>query len=348
MDSIAFELIDLRMPLHIAHAPLYNVQTYAEEVTGMAKRYGIGTVVALVFTLLVWSTTFAGLRASLAYFTPGHLVFLRWGIAALVLVSYGALTGMRAPARRDLPAITLAGLLGFGVYQIALAYGQSGLTAGTGGLLINLAPAFTTVLAAAFRLERATWRLWAGLGVSMGGVVLLGVARGGFGGSPGHAALVALAAASFAGYVIVSRPLLARYTPLEVTTYAICAGSLPFLIWAPGALSALPGVSAGGILTLLYMAILPAAISYVTWSRAISVLPPSVAARGLYLVPVIGLAVAWVWLGEVPSVTAVAGGLVVIAGVLVASSATHPRPMCAPSGTAAPSAPGAAAAATAA
>jgi drug/metabolite transporter (DMT)-like permease len=286
----------------------------------MAKRYGMGTIAALVFTLLIWSTTFAGLRASLEHFTPGHLVFLRWSVASLLLVGYGLLTGMRAPALRDLPAIALAGALGFGVYQIALAYGQSGLTAGTGGLLINLAPAFTTVLAAALKLERATWRLWAGLGVSMGGVVLLGMARGGFGGSPGHAALVALAAASFAGYVIVSRPLLARYSPLEVTTYAICAGSLPFLVWAPGAVAALGDVSATGIATLLYMAVLPAAISYVTWSRAISVLPPSVAARGLYLVPVIGLGVAWAWLGEVPSVLAVAGGLVVIAGVLVASS----------------------------
>lgn len=286
----------------------------------MAERCDIRTIAALVFTLLIWSTTFAGLRASLEYFTPGQLVFLRWSIAALLLVGYGLMTGMRVPARRDIPAIALAGALGFGVYQVALAYGQSGLTAGTGGLLINLAPAFTTVLAAALKLERATWRLWAGIGVSMGGVALLGVARGGFGGSPGHAALVVLAAASFAGYVIVSRPLLARYSPLEVTTYAICAGSLPFLVWAPGAVSALVGVPATGVVTLLYMALFPAAIAYVTWSRAISVLPPSVAARGLYLVPVVGLGVAWVWLGEVPSALAVAGGLVVIAGVLVASS----------------------------
>jgi drug/metabolite transporter (DMT)-like permease len=306
----------------------------------MAKRYGFGTIAALVFTLLVWSTTFAGLRASLHYFTPGHLVFLRWGIAALVLVGYGMFTGVRAPAPRDLPAIVLAGALGFGVYQIALAYAQTGLTAGTGGLLINLAPAFTTVLAAALKLERVTWRLWAGLAVSMTGVVLLGVARGGFGGSPGHAALVVLAAASFAGYVIVSRPLLARYSPLEVTTYAICAGSLPFLVWAPGAFVALASVPATGVITLLYMAILPAALAYVTWSRAISVLPPSVAARGLYLVPVVGLGVAWVWLGEVPSVLAVLGGLVVIAGVLVASSRPAGRTTTAPAPLAAPSSPG--------
>jgi drug/metabolite transporter (DMT)-like permease len=286
----------------------------------MAQRYGYTTVAALVFTLVVWSTTFAGLRASLQYFSPGHLVFLRWGTAAVVLVAYGIVTGMRAPALRDIPAVMLAGALGFGVYQVALAYGQTGLTAGTGGLLINLAPAFTTVLAASLKLETATWRLWAGLAVSMGGVALLGVARGGFGGSPGHAALVVLAAASFAGYVVVSRPLLRRYSPLEVTTYAIVAGSLPFLVWAPGALAVLPTVPAAGFVTLLYMALLPAALAYVTWSRAISVLPPSVAARGLYLVPVAGLGVAWVWLGEVPSVLAVLGGLVVIAGVLVASS----------------------------
>lgn len=286
----------------------------------MARRYGIATVAALVFTLVVWSTTFAGLRASLVHFTPGHLVFLRWAIASLVLVGYGLLTGMRLPAARDLPAIALAGALGFSVYQVALAFGQTGLTAGTGGLLINLAPALTTALAAALRLERATWRLWAGLAVSMGGVALLGIARGGFGGSPAHAGLVILAAASFAGYVIVSRPLFARYSPLEVTTYAIVAGSLPFVVWAPGALAALPSVPPAGLATLAYMALLPAALAYVTWSRAISVLPPSVAARGLYLVPVAGLGVAWVWLGEVPSLLAVAGGLVVIAGVLVASS----------------------------
>ncbi len=277
-------------------------------------------IFALVVSLLIWSTTFASLRAGLDYFTPGHLVLLRWGGAALLLLAYGALTGMRVPALRDLPAIVSAGALGFGIYQVALAYGQSGLTAGTAGLLINLAPVFTVLFAGAMRFERITARAWAGLGISMFGVMLLGFARGGFGGSLSHALLVALAAASFGGYVLVSKPLLARYRPLEVTTYAITAGSLPFLVWAPGALTAVAEASLAGKLTLAYLTLFPAAIAYVTWSRAIAGMPASVATRGLYLVPVAGLGVAWLWLGEVPSVMAVVGGLVVIAGVLAAST----------------------------
>lgn len=285
----------------------------------MVARYGVKAIVALAVTLLIWSTTFAAQRAGLAYFDPGHLVLLRWGAAALLLLAYGSVTGMRAPARRDLPAVFLAGALGFGVYQIALAYGQTGISAGTAGLLINLSPVSTLVIAALLRLETVSGRMWAGLAVSFAGLLMLGLARDGFGGSPAHAALVVFAAASFGGYVHVTKLLLRRYTPLEVTTYAICAGVLPFGVWAPGSVTAVVSAPLAGQLTLAYLALFPGAIAYVTWSRAIAVLPGSVAARGLYLVPVAGLAVAWAWLGEVPSAMAVVGGLVVIAGVVFAS-----------------------------
>ena len=53
------------------------------------------------------------------------------------------------------------------------------------------------------------------------------------------AALVVLAALSFARYTIVTKPLLAKYRPIEVTTYALVAGAVPFLVFAPGAMGAL-------------------------------------------------------------------------------------------------------------
>lgn len=297
----------------------------------MVKRYGAPTILAVAATVFIWSTTFASLRATLGHFSPGHLVFLRWWAAAAVLVVYGIATGMRLPARRDLPAITAAGLLGFTIYQIALANGQVGLTAGSAGFLINLGPMLTTLLAAGLGQEKTHRWTWIGLAVSTFGVVLLGSAKGGFGGSLPHAGLVLVAAASFAGYVLVSKPLLKRYRPIEVTTYAVVAGALPFVVWAPGSLAALSGASTAGILSLAYMALVPGAISYVMWSRAVAGLPAGMAARFLYAIPVLGLGVAWLWLGEVPSLLAVAGGLVSVVGVAIAARPPRPRALPAPS-----------------
>lgn len=285
----------------------------------MVKRYGLSTMIAVASVVLIWSTTFASLRATLDHFTPGHLVFLRWWAAAIVLIAYGFATRMRLPALRDIPAVVAAGLLGFTVYQLALANGQVGLTAGSAGFLINLAPMLTTLLATSLTREPAHRWTWIGLVVSTAGIALLGVARGGFGGSLPHAGLVLMAAASFAGYVLLSKPLLAKYRPIEVTTYAIVSGSLPFAFLAPGSLAALSGASMTGLLSLAYMAIVPGALSYVLWSRAVAGMPAGVAARFLYAIPVLGLAVAWLWLGEVPSFLAVVGGLISVVGVAIAA-----------------------------
>ena len=276
-------------------------------------------MIAVATVVLIWSTTFAGLRATLDHFTPGHLVFLRWWAAATVLIAYGFATRMRLPALRDLPAIVAAGLLGFTIYQLALSNGQVGLTAGSAGFLTNMAPMLTTLLATTLTREPAHRWTWIGLAVSTGGIALLGMARGGFGGSLPHAGLVLVAATSFAGYVLVSKPLLAKYRPIEVTTYAIVSGSLPFVLLAPGSLTALSGASATGLFSLAYMAIVPGALSYVLWSKAVAGMPAGVAARFLYAIPVLGLGVAWLWLGEVPSLLAVAGGLISVAGVALAA-----------------------------
>lgn len=296
----------------------------------MVKRYGVPTILAVATTVLIWSTTFASLRATLGHFSPGHLVFLRWWAAAFVLIVYGAATGTRLPARRDLPAVVTAGLLGFTVYQVALANGQVGLSAGASGFLINLGPMLTTLLAAGLGYEKTHRWTWIGLGVSLVGIAMLGAAKGGFGGSLPHAGLVLVAAASFAGYVLVSKPLLKRYRPIEVTTYAIVAGALPFVVWAPGSLTALSQASTTGRLSLAYMALVPGAISYVLWSRSVAGLPAGMAARFLYAIPVLGLGVAWIWLGEIPSALAVAGGLVSVMGVALSARQPRLRPVPTP------------------
>lgn len=143
--------------------------------------------------------------------------------------------------------------------------------------------------------------------------------RGGLGALGTGAALVALAALSFAGYTLVAKPLLSRYRPIEVTTYAIVAGAIPFTVFAPGSLESLRTASLSDIATLVFLATLPGGVAYVLWSRAVKGLNPGLASRFLYLIPVLGVPIAWVWVGEVPQLLTVIGGFVTIGGVALAS-----------------------------
>lgn len=270
-------------------------------------------------TVLIWSTTFAALVAALDHFSPQHLLFLRWTLTAVLFVGFGIVTRMRLPHRADLPHIALAGLLGFAGYQMLLVYGQSTISATMAGFLINMSPVFTTVIAVVLGRERASWTTWAGLAVCTSGLLLMAQDRGGLGALGTGAALVTLAALSFAGYTLVAKPLLSRYRPIEVTTYAVVAGAIPFMVFAPGSLESLRSASASDVATLVFLATLPGGVAYVLWSRAVKGLTPGLASRFLYLIPVLGVPIAWVWVGEAPRLFTVVGGLVTVAGVALAS-----------------------------
>jgi drug/metabolite transporter (DMT)-like permease len=68
---------------------------------------------------------------------------------------------------------------------------------------------------------------------------------------------------------------------------------------------------------MVYLGIFPTAVAYVTYAYAFSRMDASVAASFLYLVPVLAYLIAWVWLGETPSLVSVAGGMIVLAGVFI-------------------------------
>ena len=74
---------------------------------------------------------------------------IRFLAASAILAGYAALTRMRLPERRDLPAVFLAGLLAFTLYHVARNYGEAPVSAGAASILINTAPIFTALLAVA-------------------------------------------------------------------------------------------------------------------------------------------------------------------------------------------------------
>jgi drug/metabolite transporter (DMT)-like permease len=61
-------------------------------------------------------------------------------------------------------------------------------------------------------------------------------------------------------------------------------------------------------------------LSYATWAYVLAQIPASRAATLLYLVPVLAIIVAWVWLQEVPTVLSLIGGAIVLSDIVLVNT----------------------------
>lgn len=285
------------------------------------------TWAAIAGVLLLWASAFAGIRAGMRLtpagmpgadgYGPGQLALLRFGTASIVLALYALATKMRLPERRDLPVIALSGFLGISVYHVALNFGEVTVQAGAASLLISAGPVFTALLSAVFLRERLTRTGWGGILVAFTGVALIALSGSrGLRFTPG-ALLILLSAAVAAIYSILSKRSFKRHTALEFTCYSIWAGTLPMLVFLPGLAHQLPMAAPSATLAVVYLGIFPGAIAYVLWNLALSRMPASLLSSFLYLSPVLASFIAWVWLGELPTLLTLLGGAIAILGVIL-------------------------------
>src|ERR1039457_2720695 len=187
---------------------------------GRMPRFTSRTIFALVFTLVVWSSAFAGIRAGLRAYAPATLAVLRFLIASAVLAVYAAVAHFRRPKRRDVPGLILSGAIGITFYNLALNYGETRVTAGAASLLIASTPIWTALAARFWLHERLTAIGWIGVFVSFGGVALIASGEGDGIRLSTQALIILAAAITSAIYMILQKHYLGRYSALEFTAYS--------------------------------------------------------------------------------------------------------------------------------
>jgi drug/metabolite transporter (DMT)-like permease len=280
-----------------------------------ANRVGASTLISLVTTLVLWGSAFALIRVAVREYSPGQVALLRFLAASAAFIPYALIARVRPPAMRDLWHVALVGFTSVVGYHVLLNYSLVHVPAGPTSMLVNTAPVWTALIAVVFLGERMAPRQWAGVLVSLVGVVMIGAGRW-HGVSLDPALLLPLAAALFwSANMGLQKPVLARYGVGTVTVYSVWIGTLGLLPFARGLPSAIAHASVATTLSMLYLGVFPIALAYLTWAHVLATMKASVAAGTLYLIPVIVTIIAWVWLHETLTPLAIAGGGIVISGV---------------------------------
>jgi len=274
-------------------------------------------------TVLLWASAFPAISVAVRGLGPAGLAVARLAIASLVLALAAPVMGVRRPAVRDLPLIALCGLAGMTGYQLLLNAGERVVPAGTASLLVATAPVYASVLAVMFLGEHPGRRWWIGSAVALAGTAVIAVSHGlGFGAS----ALIVLAAAVLQGiYHAASKPLLARYSSVEVTSYAMWAGTAFILPWAGSLVRALPHASGPAVGAAAFLGLAPPALGFVLWAYAMARMDVGRVTTSLYLVPAAAIVISLAWLGQVPGPVELGGGAIALAGVMLAGSRPRAR-----------------------
>ncbi|WP_284327077.1 EamA family transporter [Demequina litorisediminis] len=279
--------------------------------------------VLLALTVAVlWGLNFLAIHASLEQFPPLFLVALRFGIIAIPTVLF-------VPRPRVPWKWLIAYGLGFGTLQFLFLYAgmTAGFPTGLASLVLQASAPFTVLLGAAFLGERLGRRALTGIGAASAGLVVVGLSYGDA--APlGPFLLVLCGALGWALGNIASRQARAD-KPLNLVLWMSIVPPLPMLALSLGVEG--PARIGDAIATSLSPAAIPAWIGLAytialgtllgsgIWVWLMARHPAGSVAPFSMLVPVVGIAAAWIVLDERPAWLELAGGVLIVGGVLWAS-----------------------------
>lgn len=273
---------------------------------------------AAAVTLVLWASAFVAIRHLGSDVPPGALSLGRLLVAAVVLAALLARRTRTWPSRRDWPLLALCGVAWLGVYNLALNESERRIDAGTAALIVQVGPIIVALLATVFLGERLS--KWLVIGMVVGFVGVLIIARGSATQADGDVVGVVLAAVAAVTYgvgVLAQKPLLSRLPPLEVTFLATVIGAAVCLPWAGQLVEVSREASPSTLLWIAYLGVFPTAIAFTTWAYALARTDAGKMALTTFLVPLLATLMAWVALDEVPPALAFLGGALCIGGVLL-------------------------------
>lgn len=296
----------------------------------------------LVLVNLMWAFQFSGAKIATEQLGPITVTFLPLALSTLLLLPWALLSRRRRRAGGPGFSATwlqflLLGTVGTLASQLGLTWGVERSLASNAAVLTLTIPVLTAVLAAMLLGERMTALRWVSFVLSIGGVLLVSdidwksvsltqshYLLGNF--------LIFVSCFGSAFINSYSKKLLEDFSAAEVLVYSFLVADVVLLGLIvglePDSLTRLATISGGAWLSLLLIALFSLSISMVLFFIVLERIDATQASLSIYLLPVFGVLISAVTVGEKVTWNLVLGGaLVLVSTFLVTTYEERKRAM---------------------
>ncbi|WP_027856162.1 DMT family transporter [Marinobacterium jannaschii] len=260
----------------------------------------------LVFTVLFWAGNFVVARAMHLELPPVTMAFMRWSLAFILISPWliPRFWRLRAVIRRHWKILVFYGVVGVAGFNTQIYLGLQDTQATNATLMQSFIPILILVISALGLRQPVSRRQWLGVLISFAGICFL-VSKGQW---------QNLAALTFnpgdiwiLGAVVVWAlySVALRWRPAELDGLTLLGVTVLVAVLTLAPLSyyelrqgAEIHWSQGSIATILYMALFPSILSYIFWNKGVEQLGAPVAGLFIHLLPVFGLILSALLLGE--------------------------------------------------
>lgn len=275
-----------------------------------------------LLAILIWAGNTVVTKMSAGAIFPAEIGFYRWLLAGLLFTPFLLRPMLRhwPEIRPNLGKIFILGVLGMAVYQ-SLAYFAAGITSATNmGIILSLMPLMALAMAIVSLGQRLSYGALVGALVSLAGVLLV-VSAGDLRVLLQHGlnagdALMLVATLAYALYSTLLKKWQLRLPPLLLLYLQVLVAIvvlLPLFLF-----SAKTGLGRGNIGLVLYACILASMVAPLVWMQAVHRLGPSRTTLFFNLLPAVTAVIAALVLDEQLALYHLAGGLLTLAGVILA------------------------------
>jgi drug/metabolite transporter (DMT)-like permease len=274
---------------------------------------------ALALMSLIWGYNWIAMKVALAYAAPVDAAAVRFtlGAASLAPAAVYMGHGLQVPRSEWRHIAILAAVLAVNFVSTLAALDLGGV--GKTTVLVYTMPFWVILLARIWLKESMRPAQWVAVGLALAGLLVLVDIVGLSDWWP--SLLATMSGAAWAATVVFIKAIQGRIRThlmtLTVWQMAVCA----LLLWA---LSGVTGTAPiqwtwQFLLAIGYSAVLGSALSWMLFYYALARLPASLAGLGTLATPVLGVAAAWLHLGERPGGQDAVGMLLIVGGLLVLS-----------------------------
>lgn len=284
----------------------------------------------LIGATLFWALTPIFGRMLAGYSAPYALAFGRFLVATVVLWIFLRASGERAQiSRAHLGAFLLLGLTGVFLHNVLVFMGVEHTEANRANVIFSTITIMIAMIDVLWYRQRLSRGMVGGILLGIVGTAIV-VTNGApwrlLDGAMGLGdGLILLSAASWALYSVLGRPLLKIYSPLTLTFYASLSGTLmlaPFVVldWAvlPQLMSDSKALAMIG-----FLGVLNSAVGFLWYYQAVARIGAVLTSAYINLVPIFGLLLSAILLGELPNAALLIGGALVLAALWLINRYAH-------------------------